>query len=297
MKDVINFMKMNKKKIVALTFFSMLIFAVVLIGGCVERPDEPPMNRTPTSSPTETLAVLKPHDSDYSEGDIEIYVNPTKSLHGQTKNSILSQRKLKVEEYRNLGIFPENYEPKDSIFGQITDGADWVEDTQFFIHNPYLLVMTSAPNVVNVLLPFCSVNSVYYSNNRIDVKYKDQSAMKWFYYIYEHYGDPGGIVRLWFVNAYDAGFNYAHVDMDQSINIDPEWYASGNSVTKSVYSGHEFFHVGRKRKNNISPASPDARLKLINQNEKTIIYIKLWRERPDSVNTEEDFAYVINIEP
>jgi len=291
-------MKMNTKKLGALILFSMLIIiAVVMIGKYVEKSNKPPTNRTLTSSPTETADVNKPHYANYYEKELRIYVNPTKSLNGETKESIFSQRKSKVEEYRETGIFPENYQPKNSIFGRIQDESDWVRDVQFFIYNPYLLVLTSAPDFVNVHLPFCLVYSVEYSYRKIKVKYKNQSAIKLFYYIYDYYEDSSGIIRLWFVNAYDAGFNYAHVDMSQSINIDPEWYASENSVTKVIYSGHEFFHVGHLRKNNISPADTKARLKLLEQNKKTIIHIKLWRKHPENVNSKEDFAYVISIEP
>ncbi len=228
---------------------------------------------------------------------VNININPISPLHQLKKQVIYDLRKSKVNIYKKLKIFPEHYIPDRSIFGQIDEKFDWVYDTQFFVVNPYLLVLTSAGNKVNALLPYCSVKNVEYSKNRISVNYKNQSALKWFYYLYDYYSDSKGIVRLWFVNAYDAGFKYVHVDVSRSINIKPVPNSTTDNVLKGVYSGHEFFHVGHLNKNNISSDDPRAKLRLRKKNEKTVIYVKLWKSRPENLNSKEDFAYIINIEP
>jgi len=71
----------------------------------------------------------------------------------------------------------------------------------------------------------------------------------------------------------------------------------GNSVMTGIYSPTEFFHVGRKGKNNISPNDAKAKLKLKDPNAKTTIYVKLWRKKPVNANAPEDFSYVIDVAP
>ena len=233
----------------------------------------------------------------YYKGTHKIVVNPIIPLHQQAISAISSMRKAKVDENRLLGIFPESYKPDASIDGQIDERAEWVRDTQFFVNNPYLLVIISSGNKVNAFLPYCGVKSVEYTNQRITETYTGQSAQKWFFYAFDYYGDFKGIIRLWFVNAYDAGFKYAHVDSQKSFNIDMNYPQSEGSILKSIYSGHEFFHVGHLKKNNISPYDARATIKLKGNNTRTVIYLKLWKSRPSANGDREDFAYVFRIDP
>jgi len=226
-----------------------------------------------------------------------IFVNPIIPLQKQSIDSIYSLRKARVNDIKMLGIFPESYTPADSIYGRIDEKSDWVHDTQFFINNPHLLVVISSGNKVNAFLPYCGLNSVEYSEGRITETYKGQSAQRWFFYAFDYYGEFKGIIRLWFVNACDAGFKYAHIDSSKSVNMDMNYPPSEGSVLKSIYSGHEFFHVGHLKKNNISPYDVKATLKLREKNLKTVIYVKLWKDRPSTKDVKEDFAYVFRIEP
>lgn len=232
-----------------------------------------------------------------SRGERKIYVNPATPLHKLSKKEISNIREKGVQEYKDLGIFPLGYRPEGSIFGEIDEGADWVNDVQFFVNNPYLLVLTAAHNRVDALLPYCGVEYAGYSYKKIQVDYTGASAKRWFYYIYDYYPDSKGIVRLWFVNANDSGFRYAHVDMARSANIAPDWPEAGGSIVKGAYTSREFFHVGHLKKNNISSLDTKKMLKLIEKDKETVIYIKLWREHPRDINAEEDLAYVIRITP
>ncbi len=233
----------------------------------------------------------------YYEGTHTILVNPTIPLHQQSRDAIYSLRKRKINDNKMLGIFPENYVPAASIYGQINEKADWVHDTQFFVNNPYLLAVISSGNKVNAFLPYCNMNSVEYSHGKITETYKGRPAEKWFFFALDYYGDFKGIIRLWFVNAYDAGFKYAHVDSSKSINIDMTYPPSEGSLLKSIYSGHELYHVGHLKKNNISPYDVRATIKLQEKNSKTVIYVKLWKSRPLGNSDREDFAYIFRIEP
>ncbi len=172
-----------------------------------------------------------------------------------------------------------------------------MDDTQFFVSNPYLLVITSSAYKINALMLFCGVSSVQYSDRTITAAYRGEAAREWFKYVYDYYKDQySGIVRLWFVNAKDAGFKYASVDPAKSVNVD-FGKSSPGSVVGGIYAGHEYFHVGRYAKNNISPADANARVRLIEKNARTVIYVKLWRERPEKKTSPEDFGYVIVVEP
>ena len=233
----------------------------------------------------------------YYQSAYRIPVNPITPLHKESKDAIFSLRKGKVSDHGKLGIFPEKYMPAPSIYGRVDEKADWVRDTQFFVSNPYLLAVITSGNKVNAFLPYCKVDSVEYSYGKITETYRGQSAEKWFYFTFDYYGEFQGIIRLWFVNAYDAGFKYACIDSSKSINIDMNYPSSENSFLKSIYSGHEFYHVGHLRKNNISTYDVRATMKLREKNARTAIYVKLWKSCPMAINVKEDFAYVFKMEP
>jgi len=233
----------------------------------------------------------------YYQSAYGIPVNPITPLHKESKDAIFSLRKGKVSDHEKLGIFPEKYTPAPSIYGRVDEKADWVRDTQFFVSNPYLLAVITSGNKVNAFLPYCKVDSVEYSHGKITETYRGESAEKWFYFTFDYYGESQGIIRLWFVNAYDAGFKYACIDSSKSINIDMNYPSSENSFLRSIYSGHEFYHVGHLRKNNISTYDVRATMKLREKNARTAIYVKLWKSCPMAISVKEDFAYVFKMEP
>jgi len=235
--------------------------------------------------------------ADYYQSSRRIAVNPIAPLHKLSKDAICSLRKAKVSDYKILGIFPEGYMPAPSIYGQVDEKADWVRDTQLFVNNPYLLAVITSGNKVNAFLPYCNVDSLAYSHGKITEMYRGQSAEKWFYFAFDYYGEFQGIIRLWFVNAYDAGFKYACIDSSKSVNIDMNYPSSGNSFLKSIYSGHEFYHVGHLKKNNISPYDVRATIRLREKNSRTVLYVKLWKSRPPAMSVKEDFAYVFKMDP
>lgn len=229
--------------------------------------------------------------------NVSIGIDWSPELTAAKKEEIIARREKGIEKYRWLGLYSSPYLPDESIFGQISEQTDWIYDTSLFIMNPYLLVIESAGEYVNGLFPYCPASSIVYSNNSITVRYDLASATKWLYYINDYYADSKGVVRLWFPNAQDAGYKYAHVDASKSLNIEAMPNTPNDHVIKGVYSPHDFFHVGRKGKNNISPNDDRAKLRLRNSKEKTLIFIKLWKYRPSSADMKEDFSYVIMVNP
>jgi hypothetical protein len=231
----------------------------------------------------------------YSQKDVSIPVNVAVSLDGLSKEQIFTIRKKEVEKHGELGIFPKNYEPSSRVFGHVQDRGGWVKDVRFFINNPYLLVLNSSHPYVNVLTPYCDVPIVTYSERKIIEAYYGEQAKKWFYYIYDYYKQNNGIIRLWFANAYDSGFRFAHIDKKRSLNVDFTWKNDQDSLVNGVYSGNELFHVGHLAKNNISPCDEKATIRLLHCDTKTAIYIKLWKNKPSSQDASEDFAYIIRM--
>lgn len=228
--------------------------------------------------------------------NVDLGFRPADQFPSLTKQEILEKREYEIDRYKELELYSVQYTLDETIFGQIDEHADWLRDTSLFILNPYLLVIESAGEYVNGLFPYCPASSIVYSLNMIKVQYKYESANKWMLYINDYYSDSKGVVRLWFVNALDAGFKYAHVDASKSVNIEPVKNAPDDHVMRGIYSPSEVFHLGRSKKNNISPNDGRAKLKLKDKG-KTLIYIKLWKDKPDSINSKEDFTYVIEVLP
>ena len=243
------------------------------------------------------VLLFTPSYNVYPQERVSIAVNAAASIDGLPKEQIFALRKSEVEKHKKLGIFPKNYEPSSRVFGQVQDRGGWVKDVRFFINNPYLLVLNSSHPYVNVLTPYCDVSAVTYLERKISESYRGEAAKKWFYYIYDYYKQNNEIIRLWFANAYDAGFRFAHIDRKRSLNVDLMWKKSQDSIVNGVYSGNELFHVGHLAKNNISPRDERATIRLVKRDTKTVIYIKLWKNKPSSQDAAEDIAYIIRMEP
>ncbi|MBI4650181.1 right-handed parallel beta-helix repeat-containing protein [Candidatus Desantisbacteria bacterium] len=180
-----------------------------------------------------------------------IKTSPRISLNGTTKKQIADFRIQKVNEYYNLNLFSVNYdplkEPGNKIYGSITDGADWMEDTQYYICNPYLLMIITYQNYIRPFEFSSQVSEIKYFNNIIEEIYDKESARRFFldleyYMIYAEAYER--VVELWMVNAYDAGYLYANIDIDKSANIKPYKDTSTN-IINSIYSNSSFYHYGR----------------------------------------------------
>lgn len=231
------------------------------------------------------------------QGELMLKVNQDFNLDGLSIEQIARFRIEKVKEYATLNIFPLNYDPlkppHNKIYGTITSGKNWMADAQFFMANPYLLIVLTYANYATPLGMNLRNTKIKYRNRTIEEIY-DADARQWFYKLY-YYEDYPGIIRVNMVNAFDAGLTYASIDKERSTNIDFNWKNSPENITASLYSQPGFYHCGRAGKNNLSPADPMGWIKLISKYKETCIYVKLWREKPKNKNQKEDFAYIIKI--
>lgn len=264
-------------------------------------------SRQQISNPNQQNEDVPSYDPDIKDcsavpyaGDYSIKVNPVTRLDGMTLEEIAGFRVQKVKEYEILNIFPPDYnplqEPHSRIYGSITSGANWLYSAQFYITNPYFLIVISGGNYVNPLAEVCENVEISYSNASIEESYKAEDALKWFKRLYS-YKDCPGIIRIWMVNAYDAGFFYASVDTQKSSNIDLLWNYPPEHIINAVYSNSGCFHLGRKGVNNLSPLDNNAQIKLKTRDAETVIYVKLWRESPVNKNQKADFSYLVKIIP
>lgn len=242
---------------------------------------------------------ILPEFTPYS-GEFELQINPITTLDGMSIEEIAVFRTDKVEEYSFLDIFPYSYNPLEKrhkeIYGSITSGAGWLESAQFYICNPYLLVILTCANHVTPLVRRCGNPNIKYSNGVIEETYRGENARNWFDELYS-YNDYPGIVRLWMVNAYDAYLFYANVDKERTENIDFNWSTSSGHIVNSIHRGRSLFHFGHHGVNNLSSADSMARIKILNKYDYTCIYVKLWRNMPLDKNEEADFAYIIRLIP
>jgi hypothetical protein len=220
------------------------------------------------------------------------------ALNGASKDSIISFRLNKVKMYAQLNFFPPSYHPflysHKRIYGSITPYKDWVSSVVYYIANPYLLVVAAPADYVNPINLTANDPYITYENGVIKESHMGRDAEKWLDCVFAEGEKYAGKVWLVMVNAVDAGFRYGYVDVTECKNV--ERSSSINNITNKVHEPQYRYHVGKYNKNNLSPGDPEAWIGLKEKTE-TKIYIKLWRERPESVNNASDIAYIIEVSP
>jgi len=238
---------------------------------------------------------FKPYD-----GEITINIQQATNLGQFTPEEFAKFRVSKVKEYAQSNIFPSNYDPfaypHREIYQNITFGTGWTEAAQHFISNPYLLVTLSAAYGIYPMEVYSRLPSVHYKNKTIEEVYTGQSAQMFFAVFDPKLDFPGGL-RLWVVNAQDAGLMYANVDKSKCTNIDFNWRDTPDNIVNSVYSLNTIFHVGQYQLNNISPDCRRSTLMIKEKYKYTCIYVKLWVKKPKSIDEKEDFTYIIKVNP
>lgn len=230
------------------------------------------------------------------DGQMTVRVNYDVNLSGMDLKDIIDFRIRKVNEYSSLNIFPRDYIPLKKIYASLTSGAYWDNAARFYIANPYLLIILSFAGYVRPLSTDLYDIEVKYSNRAIYETYTQENTRKVFHQLY-YQGTHPGVIRINMVNAFDAGLIYASIDKERSKNIDFKWNNSIQNISNGIYSQSGFYHFGRGGKNNLSPADPNGRIKLIGKDTETIICIKLYREKPGDIEQKEDFTYIVRLIP
>ena len=224
----------------------------------------------------------------------------TTALDGMSLAAIVEYRRERVARHARLNVFPETYDPlapgSARIWRQITPSKKWLGPTPYYVANPYVPIVATCANHVTPLNLCCPDVSITYSDRRIRELRHGESARCWLRYVHERpYADQPGSVRLVMVNAFDAGFPFAHLDRARSENVLPE--ASPANVTNGLFSQSSFFHVGRYAANNISPEDRKGWVRLSRPDARTLLTVKLWRRQPPSPKDDSDLEYVIDLDP
>jgi len=220
------------------------------------------------------------------------------ALDGLSYEELAELRKELVGEYSMLEFYPNDYElfqgDHKKIYGRIEEYQSWLSPAAYFFTNPYLLIISTAAPHINPVNLACPEVSIVYDHGVIEEIHQGESATCWFDQLYRSTKKPGTL-WLFMVNAWDAGFHYAHVDLNQSSNVvaseDPD------HITNGVHSRSYYYHVGQYGVNNISPRDTRAWLSLQQRDVRTEVYVKLWRARPESVKQDADIVYRIVIDP
>ncbi len=261
-----------------------------------------------TQRPGKKRGFLLPHFQQvFAPYKGEVKIEPdieTPKLQGATGLDFMSKEEIsifrlqKISIYKQLKIYDDNYHPfKDyhqHIYKSITPGEAWLGPTPYYIANPYQLVILTCANHVTPLNLYCPGVEITYSNGVFEEVHRGESASCWFRQVYAS-GDYPGQVWPVTVNAWDAGFFYAFVDLSRSKNI-KENHNPGH-ITNKPLTRRYFYHVGKYKKNNISPTIKDAWLTLINRDTDTVIYLKLWRNKPTDDSEAPDLVWVFKIFP
>jgi hypothetical protein len=219
-------------------------------------------------------------------------------LDGMSKDEIAAFRLERVKKYRQLNFFHPKYHPfkyyHQRIYNSITPGKGWLSPTTYYVANPYILIVVTCANHVTPLNLYCPNVKIIYKRSTIEETHTGKNALCWFDSVYNSYDYPGKVCPS-MVNAWDAGFFFMVVDLARSLNIEESSIPS--NVTNCVHSSRYLYHVGRYGVNNISPTQIDDWLTLRQRDVETRIYIKLWREKPESPGQSPDLVYIINVIP
>jgi hypothetical protein len=222
------------------------------------------------------------------------------ALDGMSLLEIVAFRRERVARHARLHVFPRDYGPLASasarIWRSITPGRRWLGPTPYYVENPYLLIVATCANHVTPLNLACPDLSLRYRSGVFHERHAGDSARCWLRRVHEPpYADHPGSVRLVMVNAYDAGYRFAHLDPARSRNVLPE--EGRANVGNGLFSQSSFFHVGRHEVNNISPEDRNGWIRLARPAARTLLVVKLWREAPASPDRKADLEYRIDVDP
>ena len=218
------------------------------------------------------------------------------ALDGMAYDELAEMRIGLVDEYRILGLYPQQYQLfegyHNKIYGQIEAYQSWLSPAAYFFTNPYLMIISTPAPYINPINMACLDVSIVYNDGVIDEFHSGEDARTWFDQVYKPRKDAG-TVWLFMVNAWDAGFRFAHVDLDQCVNVVAG--SAQDHITRGVHSRSYYYHVGQYGVNNISPRDTRAWVSLQQRDAPTQIYVKLWHLHPDSLADDPDLVYRITI--
>lgn len=247
---------------------------------------------------------------------VPIGFNYPTPLSFKSKEEIYDLRK----HYVNQSIFSNpNYEPSEEVFGQIESGKPWnsmkqckYRDTNAsdiigaseegrYINNPELLVGVEYAFYAYYCgergtkeVPYSTPINMYYDKEKniiettfVSLPYCTHKGQTWY--------------ALKGINARDLGYRYAYVDKEKS-TFDIKFVEEINA-SNSIVEFQDFIHVGgscghESGCNNGSPNQPPLNFyysceDFTEYTKNKTIYIKLWKNMPNSPADEADITQII----
>lgn len=206
-------------------------------------------------------------------------------------------RSRRVQELAHLNVFPPEYSVRKGlsapVWSQIDPGAGWVADTQFYLENPYLLVVVAHTPYVNALMLGERWPDVTYRDGKFVETWRGRQAHAWDRMACSDQAPCE--LRLWAVNARDAGLGFASVDPALSRNVSAS--ASGpENVLSAVVQIRDFFHMGLRGANNLSPHNERFVLRVDRPGDDVVIHVKLWPRKPSGPEEPAPVAWEVRIE-
>lgn len=214
-----------------------------------------------------------------------------------SKQEIADYRMAQVNKYKEINIFPADYHPlripHQSIYGRIHSSGPWLYSVPYYIANPYILIVAAQANHVTPLNLYCPDTEITYTYKKITEIHRRENAGCWLWTVFSSRDYPG-VIHLFSVNAEDAGFYYVYLDKSLSSNIgetdDPA------NISNSIYCGHNFYHFGRYKKNNLNREDRRGWI-VLSKIDYTRLVIKLWHDEPKNSQCSPDLVYEIVVIP
>ena len=247
---------------------------------------------------------------------VYININKPSELSFKSKEEIYNLRK----KYVSQSIFNlPNYEPSEEVFGQIESGKPWVSMKQCKYKDTYLAdVQGSSEESRYINNPELLVGVDYafydsYCGERRTEEIPYSTPINMIYDVEKNTVEATFVSlpfcnqenKTWYafkgLNARDLGYKYAYIDKEQS-TFDVN-FAEETNASNSIVEFQDFIHVGgscghESGCNNVSPNQPPLNFyysceDFKGYNENRIIYIKLWKDMPNSPADKADITQII----
>lgn len=245
--------------------------------------------------------------------------NPLIELDYLTKDQVYDLRKAYVASYPYL-YDASQYELSDVVFGQIEDGKPWMgmlglayygcgkksneglSDESRFIANPFLLIGLAEGYIFtlrNENLPptpiYPKPKELYWNRDWTfaSVKY-DLSSYFELAEEYSKYKTDYHHLGFYYYNARDFGYKYLYLDRSKSHNVIYDWLAhKALPLIQYIHcGGHSWIHP--QGINNMSPPQDGSGVQIWKLPAR--MHIKLWKDKPASVDAEADLVFIIDAE-
>lgn len=305
----------NKSNKIALLLIIIALFAVYWRYRATTEPVAHGASTLHTDLQTNIANTLFIGETAKVHGTIPIPLTPMAELNFRSKHDIFElRRKLALQHPELTG---NNYQPSESVFGQIIDNKPWwglygifgfgpgqksIEgpsvESRFYL-NPFMLIGVREPNAyinsqgINPADKFYAepINLNWNSDHRTaSVMY---NVSGFFNYLTSHnvLGAEQRKVEFVAYNARDFGFNYLWID-PSSLNIDlPDKSKNAIGLAQFIHCGGSCGYPGGC--NNVSPLQPQLIISV--QALPAKVYIKLWRQAPKEVDQDPDFVFLIEM--